>query len=131
MGDKTLEWETRLPDTVTAYEAAQVFSYAMDFFRECEITKRETARYEVAVKVLTTEINRKYDLWKKVFTEVFKERRTGILKTFEVIDEGMRINDKQMINMGLSALSSIVATSPFADFDKVINAINSGKQITI
>jgi hypothetical protein len=120
-----------LPDTVSAGEATEVFSQIMGFFRECEITKRETARYDAAVKILTIEINRKYDLWEKVFTEVFKERRAGILKTFEVIDRGMETNDRQMINMGLMGLSSIVASSPFADIDKMVSALSAGQQISI
>ena len=129
MDDKSLE--PQLPETVNTNEALEVFSQVMSFFRECEITKRETARYDAAVKVLSKEIKRKYDLYEKVFTEVFKERRAGILKTFEVIDKGMTANDKDMINMGLMGLSAIVASSPFADFDKVVNAISSGKQISI
>ena len=123
--------ELQLPSTVTIGEVTEVFSQVINFFRECEITKRETARYDAMVKVLTTEINRKYDLWEKVFTEVFKERRAGILKTFQIIDKGMEENDKQMINMGLMGLSQIVATSPFSDFDKVFTAINDGKEINI
>ena len=123
--------ESQLPSTVGIEEAKEVFSLAMNFFRECENTKRETARYDSIVTIMTTEINRKYDLWEKVFTEVFKERRAGILKTFEIIDKGMETNDKQMINMGLMGLSNIVASSSFADIDKVINAINTGQQISI
>ena len=131
MPGNNVNFELMLPQTVSFQEANEVFSLVMNCFRESEITKRETARYDAMVEVLTAEINRKYDLWEKVFTEVFKERRTGILKTFEVIDEGIRSNDKQLINMGLMGLSSIVASSPFADIDKVVNAISSGRQVNI
>jgi hypothetical protein len=121
----------RLPDTVSVAEARDVFSQVMNFFHECEITKRESARHSVAVEILSTEINRKYDLWGKVFTEIFSERRAGILKTFEVIDKGIANNDKQMINMGLMGLSSIVASSPFADIEMVVDTICLGQQISI
>ena len=132
MPDNQIETlESQLPETVAVGEAMEVFSLAMNFFRECEITRRETARYDSMVKILTTEINRKYDMWEKVFTEVFRERRAGILKTFEVIDKGIETNDKKLINMGLMGLSTIVASSPFADIDKVVNAINAGQQISI
>ncbi|MCL1991457.1 MAG: hypothetical protein FWG66_00725 [Spirochaetes bacterium] len=123
--------ESNLPDTVSVSEATEVFSQVMGFFRECENTKRETARYDAMAKVLTMEINRKYDLWEKVFTHVFSERHASILKTFEVINKGMQTNDKDMINMGLMGLSTIVASSPFADFDKVINAVSNGQKISI
>jgi hypothetical protein len=122
---------SNLPEIVSLTEANEVFSCVMNFFRECEITKRETARYDAAVKIITTEINRKYDLWEKVFTEIFKERRVSILKTFEIIDKGMEKNDKELINMGLMGLSTIVVSSPFADIDKMINAINTGQKITL
>jgi hypothetical protein len=124
-------WESQLPETVSANEASDVFSQVMGFFRECEKTKRESARYSAAVEILTAEIHRKYDLWEKVFTEVFSERRAGILKTFQIIDKGMETNDKQLINMGLASLSSIVASSPFADIDKVVNALSTGRSISI
>lgn len=123
--------ESRLPSSVGIEEAKEVFSIAMNFFRECEITKRETARYDSLVTVMTTEINRRYDLWEKVFTEVFRERRVSILKFFEIIDKGMETNDKQLINMGLMNLSNMVATSPFANIDQIINAINTGQQVSI
>ena len=123
--------ESQLPSTIPIEKAKEVFSLIMNFHRECEITKRETARYNAMVNVLTTEIHRKYNMWEMVFTEVFKERRAGILKNFEVIDKGMKENDKQLINMGLMGLSQIVASSPFSDFDKVFDAINDGKEIVI
>jgi len=123
--------ESQLPETVSIAEAREVFSQAMGFFRECEVTKRETARYDAMVNILTMEINRKYDMWERVFTEVFKERRAGILKTFEVIDKGIETNDRPLINMGLMGLSAIVASSPFADIDKVVSAISAGHQVAI
>lgn len=142
MDKTTKSLEARLPDTVSIGEACEVFSQIMGFFRECEITKREiaqereitkreTARYDALVTVLTAEINRKYDLWERVFTEVFSERRAGILKTFEVIDRGMETNDKQMINLGLMGLSSIVASSPFAGMSEMVKAISAGQTISI
>ena len=124
-------FESQLPSTVAVEDAKEVFSLVMKYFRDVEITKRETARYSAMVKVLTTEINRKYDMWEKVFTEVFKERRVSILKTFEIIDKGMEKNDMQMINLGLMGLSNIVASSPFKDIDKVVSAISTGQQISI
>lgn len=123
--------EANLPDTVSINEAREVFTCAMNFFREAEITKRETARYDAAVRIMETEIRHKYRLWQRVFTEVFAERRMSIQKTFEVIDKGMAQNDKELINMGLMGLSTIVSSSPFANIDKMITAINSGQQITI
>jgi hypothetical protein len=131
MDKLTKSLDARLPDTVSIGEACEVFSQIMGFFRECEITKRETARYDALVKILTTEINRKYELLERVFTEVFSERRAGILKTFEVIDRGMETNDKQMINLGLMGLSSIVASSPFAGMSEMVKAISAGQTISI
>jgi hypothetical protein len=41
----------------------------MNFCTECEKTKRKTAKYDAAVKIMTFEITQKYDLYNRVFWE--------------------------------------------------------------
>ena len=53
------------------------------------------------------------------FNKVFSERTEAIKKDFEIIDKGMKENNRELISAGISGLSRVVATSPFADIEKL------------
>ena len=74
---------------------------------------------------------KKYDLYNKIFTEVFVERRMAIQKYFEIIDRGLAENNRDLISMGLSHLSQLVATSPFSDVATLSKKLESKEIIEI
>ena len=67
----------------------------------------------------------KYQLYNKIFYEIFSERRISINKSFEIIDKGIAEQDREIISLGLSTLSEIVTTSPFLDFQSLSNALEN------
>lgn len=91
------------------------YDKTMDVLREREITKREIRKYEKEERVAIEEIQQKYSNIRSIFSELFAERRTAINKDLEIIDKGLRENDYTLINMGLTSLSQVVTTSPFAE----------------
>jgi hypothetical protein len=121
----------KIPGTVSSQDVLQVFSQIMNYKTECEVTKRETAKYEAVSKVMMKEIDKKYNLYENIFTEIFTERRAAILKHFEVIDKGIKEGDRELINMGLMFLSNIVVSSPFGDAEKLHKMLESGQTISI
>jgi len=64
-------------------------------------------------------ITGKYNFYEFFFSKIFSERQETIKKDFEIIDEGMKRNDKELISAGLAGLSQVVASSPFTDMEKL------------
>jgi cell shape-determining protein MreC len=105
------------------------FNKFMEYKRENEQTKREIARYEAIKEVMITEITKKYDFYEKLFNAVFGERKTAIDKYFEIIDKGIKENNNELVLAGLSNLSNVVASSPFANIGELKAIIESNKMI--
>lgn len=111
---------------------------ALDFFNKMQyayVTYRET---EVQLKtieaqrdVLITEIKERYELYHKVFDNIFEERKMAINKSFEIIDEGLKNNDRDLVNIGMQGLSKVVSSSPFANVEQLTQMIESGQKIQI
>lgn len=100
-------------------------------YNENQITEREIEKIHVQREVLLTEIGRKYDLYERVFERIFDERKIAIHKSFEVIDQGLETNDRELISTGLHSLSQIVSSSPFTDIKKLSNVLESNSIIKI
>jgi chromatin remodeling complex protein RSC6 len=83
------------------------------------MTKREIKRYDSMKEVMIQEITGKYQFYESLFSKIFAERRETIQKDFEIINDGMKRNDRELIGLGVKGLSQVVATSPFADLDKL------------
>lgn len=111
---------------------------ALDFLNKMQyayVTYRET---EVQLKtieaqrdVLITEIKERYELYHKVFDNIFEERKMAINKSFEIIDEGLKNNDRDLVNIGMQGLSKVVSSSPFANVEQLTQMIESGQKIQI
>ncbi|UTC82763.1 hypothetical protein [Treponema denticola] len=120
----------KIPD-VPAPDITSAFKMFMDYKKEAEITKREIKRLDNAKEVLLAEIEKKYDLYYRIFATVFSERRQVIDKCFEIIDKGIKENDREYISVGLSNLSNLVASSPFSNIGELTKLIESGAQIDL
>lgn len=100
-------------------------------YKEDQITQREIAKLDVKKELLIKEMDKKYDLYYKVFGTIFSERKDGIDKSFEIIDKGLKENDKELISQGLGALSQIVSSSPFSNLSELSKLLESGGTIEI
>jgi hypothetical protein len=104
---------------VPAEELPRLFEMLSEFRREAEITKRELRKYDSMKEVMIREITGKYSFYEFFFSRIFVERQETIRKDFEIIDEGMKRNDRELIAAGITGLSQIVASSPFTDIEKL------------
>ena len=120
----------KLPD-VPAPDITSAFKMFMDYKKEAEVTKREIKRLDNAKEVLLAEIEKRYDIYYRIFATVFSERRQAIDKFFEIIDKGIKENDRELISVGLSNLSNVVASSPFSNIGELTKLIESGATIDL
>lgn len=102
-----------------------------DAYKEHQISMRHIAELEAKKEYLIKEMENKYELYHKVFDNIFDERKMAIGKSFEIIDKGLKENDRELISMGLKSLSTIVSSSPFGDLAKLSNMIENNQIIEI
>ena len=100
-------------------EIPRLFEMLLECKKEYELTERETKKYDAMKEVMIQEITGKYTFYEFLFSKIFAERQELIKKDFQIIDEGIKRNDHELINAGISGLSNVVASSPIADMDKL------------
>jgi hypothetical protein len=123
-----------LPKGVNMPEATNFLSSIADIYRhkaDIKKTEFEIEKLKVKEKLIISEMEKKYDLYHKVFNTIFNERSTSINKSFDIIDKGLKENDKDLISMGLNSLSTVVASSPFGNIGELGNLLESGNSIEI
>jgi len=104
---------------IPAAEIPRLFDMLVECRKESELTKREEKKYEAMKDVMIREITGKYSFYEFLFSKIFAERQEAIKKDFQIIDEGMKKNNRDLINAGISGLSQIVSTSPVTDLEKL------------
>ena len=103
----------------------KLFKLFLDSRKETEITKRELHKIDSMKEVMIQEITGKYKFYEFFFDKVFSERREAIRKDFDIIDKGMKENNRDLVSSGVAGLSQIVSTSPFTDMEKLKRLIDN------
>ena len=111
---------------IPAEEIPRLFEMLLESKKESEITKREVKRYDSMKELMIREITGKYAFYEFFFSKIFAERQETIKKDFDIIDEGMKRNNRDLIDAGLSGLSQVVASSPFTDLEKLRRMLEGG-----
>ena len=108
-----------------AEELKQLFDLFWKCRKESEKTEREIKKYDTIKDVMMDEIAGKYKFYEFFFSKIFEERGEAIKKDFEIIDQGIRENNRDLIGTGVSGLSQVVASSPFTDVEKLKKLLDS------
>ncbi|MCL2319632.1 MAG: hypothetical protein FWC45_06070 [Treponema sp.] len=104
---------------IPAEEIPRLFEMLLESKKESEQSRREIKKYDSIKEVMIREITGKYSFYEFFFSRIFAERAEVIKKDFAIIDQGMKQNNRDLITAGLSGLSQVVASSPFADLEKL------------
>ena len=129
----SFEQITKIISKTSAYSGinGMIGGQMIDIESENKKIDLEIEEIKVKKEVLLKEMELKYQLYNKIFYEIFSERRISINKSFEIIDKGIAEQDREIISLGLSTLSEIVTTSPFLDFQSLSNALENKEKIEI
>jgi hypothetical protein len=103
----------------------RLFELMVESRKESETTKREIKKYESMKDVMIQEITGKYKFYEFLFNKIFAERGEAIKKDFEIIDKGIKENNRDLVSTGVSGLSQLVASSPFTDMENLRKMIES------
>jgi hypothetical protein len=120
-----------IPKGIPVGDILSTVSTLVEINRENKQTKRDIAAIEARTGLLIKEMELKYDLYYKVFGQIFHERKQAIDKSFEIVDKGLKENDKELISMGLGSLSKIVSSSPFSNLSELSNLLNGNNVVEI
>lgn len=121
----------KVSNLIPAQNTLSFFENLTIAYKEHQVSMRHIAELEAKKEYLIKEMENKYELYHKVFDNIFDERRMAIGKSFEIIDKGLKDNDRELISMGLKSLSTIVSSSPFGDLAKLSNMIENNQVIEI
>ena len=121
----------KLPSNIDPQSAISAFENIAKYKAEIKKSEAEIKRLDVVENVMLTEIEKKYDLYHKIFNSIFTERRDAIDKFFEIVDLGIKEKNHELINSGLVGLSQVVSSSPFANLTELGNMLNNGNQIEL
>ena len=119
MSDKEITEVLKSAVPIPAEEIPRLFEMLQECRKESEITQREVKKYDTMKEVMLREITGKYAFYEFLFSKIFAERSEAIKKDFEIIDRGMKQNNRDLIATGVSGLSQIVASSPINDMEKL------------
>ena len=119
MAGKEISRILKNSSSIPPEEIPRLFEMLLENRKESEMTKREIKKYESMKDVMIQEITGKYSFYEFLFSKIFDERREMIRKDFQIIDEGMKQNNRDLIATGVAGLSQVVAASPIADLDKL------------
>lgn len=128
---KALQKVSEVSDIIPSADVLNTFKELTSAYKEAKITEREIAKIEAQRDIVLTEIEKRYELYHKVFDHVFAERKTAIAKSFELIDKGIQEGDKEIISIGMQGLSTVVSSSPFANVDQLSKMIEGNNVIEI
>jgi hypothetical protein len=111
-----------IPSSFQPAAALDAFGKLMDYARELTITDREKTRYSAARDVMITDITHKYEFYHELLVATFIERSKSIDKYFEIIDDGIKKDYNERINMGLKYLTDFVKETPFKNIQNIIDS---------
>ena len=113
---------------IPAEEIPRLFEMLVECKKESEVSRREMKKYDSMKEVMIREITGKYSFYEFLFSKIFAERQEVIKKDFEIIDKGMKQNNRDMIATGVSGLSQVVASSPVTELEKLRHMLGPGQE---
>ena len=119
MSGKEISNALKSAGPIPAEDVKRLFEMLLECKKESEKTKRTSKKYDSIKEVMIQEITGKYNFYEFLFSKIFAERQETLKKDFQIIDEGMKRNDRELIATGVSGLSQLVTSSPFTDLDKL------------
>lgn len=118
-------------DKIPSSDVLELVKTLGEAYSEGQQTQRELVKINAQKEIILTEIDQKYDLYRYIFEQIFNERKSAVDKSFEVIDKGLKENNREITELGLKSLSQIVTSSPFSDLDKLSKLLEDNQTILI
>ena len=99
-----------------------------NMYKECVLAEEKTKQVQAWGQVEIAKTVAKFKTAQDFMEKNFGERDKALSKHYDLLDDAVKSNDREMILAALHGISSIVTKSPLDDFDKFVELYNDTSQ---
>ena len=99
-----------------------------NLYKECVLAEEKTKQVQAWGQVEIAKTVAKFKTAQDFMVKTFGERDKALTKHYDLLDDAVKSNDREMILAALRGISSIVTKSPLDDFDKFVELYNDTSQ---
>lgn len=99
-----------------------------NMYKECVLAEEKTKQVQAWGQVEIAKTVAKFKTAQDFMEKTFGERDKALSKNYDLLDDAVKSNDREMILAALHGISSIVTKSPLDDFDKFVELFNDPTQ---
>lgn len=92
-----------------------------DVWKTSKIIEQNIAEINSKTTVELARIAADYNKFQASLNHIFSDRHMALNKTYSLLDQALASNDRELIIHSLRAMSDIVTSRPFEDFDKFMD----------
>ena len=107
--------------TEVASLAFKTINNVADVWKTSKIVEQNIAAINSKTTLELAKIASDYNKFHAALNHIFEGRNEVLNRTYELMDEALANNDREMIIHSLRAMSDIVTSRPFEDFDKFMD----------
>ena len=93
-------------------------------YSDCVKLREHRTEVEALTQVQLAGIVAKYKTAENFITSSFSERKEALKNYYAVLDDAVRIGDRELIISAMANISGIVTTSPLKDLEKLCESFN-------
>ncbi len=99
-----------------------------NMYKECVLAEEKTKQVQAWGQVEMAKTIAKFKTAQDFLEKTFGERDKALSKHYDLLDDAVKSNDREMILAALHGISSIVTKSPLDDFEKFVELYNDTSQ---
>lgn len=99
-----------------------------NMYKECVLAEERTKQVQAWGQVEMAKTVAKFKTAQDFMEKTFGERDKALSKHYNLLDDAVKSNDRELILAALHGISSIVTKSPLDDFEKFVELYNDTSQ---
>lgn len=99
-----------------------------NMYKECVLAEQRTKQVQAWGQVEMARTVAKFKTAQDFMEKTFGERDKALSKHYDLLDNAVKSNDRELIIAALHGISSIVTKSPLDDFEKFVELYNDTSQ---
>lgn len=101
---------------------------AIDVYRTSLIVEQNIESIKARTQIELANIASKYQLCQAAMIGIFGERNNALQKHYQVLDNAIQNDDRELIIQSLRSISSIVVTNPLDEFTSFMDSWNTANK---
>lgn len=105
-----------------AHQALGTVNKLVDVWQYSKQVEQNIAQIRAATDIELAKISSKFQLQQMALVGIFGERQQGLSAHFDILNNAVESNDREMIIRSLQGISTIVTSDPLESFEKLARA---------